>query len=245
MIRTHQQPLSDRDVELLDQILTRIPDDRNPLDVAMLDGYLVGVLLQPEVVLPSAWLPRVFDADGTEGALPDPEEARRAGELVMRRYNELAACIAAREAFDPIVFEFEDASGAPVTGRDALIALAPWAGGFVNALNTFPALSTLAEHDDDVAALLFAILRHLPIDPDAAQAERDELAHAQAELDAEAPLHDLDEAIGDLVDNILDIAEITRPNRPVTRSAPKVGRNDPCPCGSGRKYKSCHGREAG
>ncbi len=28
----------------------------------------------------------------------------------------------------------------------------------------------------------------------------------------------------------------------VTRNQPKVGRNDPCPCGSGRKYKLCHGR---
>jgi preprotein translocase subunit SecA len=32
------------------------------------------------------------------------------------------------------------------------------------------------------------------------------------------------------------------PNIPVTRSAPKVGRNDPCPCGSGQKYKACHGK---
>ena len=31
---------------------------------------------------------------------------------------------------------------------------------------------------------------------------------------------------------------------PVTvwRDTPKVGRNDPCPCGSGKKYKKCHGR---
>ncbi len=28
---------------------------------------------------------------------------------------------------------------------------------------------------------------------------------------------------------------------PVRREAPKVGRNDPCPCGSGQKYKKCHG----
>jgi preprotein translocase subunit SecA len=27
-----------------------------------------------------------------------------------------------------------------------------------------------------------------------------------------------------------------------TRTAAKVGRNEPCPCGSGRKYKKCHGR---
>ena len=26
------------------------------------------------------------------------------------------------------------------------------------------------------------------------------------------------------------------------RDSPDVGRNDPCPCGSGRKYKNCHGR---
>jgi len=29
--------------------------------------------------------------------------------------------------------------------------------------------------------------------------------------------------------------------RPVVRDQPKVGRNDPCPCGSGQKYKKCHG----
>ncbi|HVV51664.1 MAG TPA: SEC-C metal-binding domain-containing protein, partial [Polyangia bacterium] len=29
--------------------------------------------------------------------------------------------------------------------------------------------------------------------------------------------------------------------KPVRRNAPKVGRNDPCPCGSGKKYKKCHG----
>jgi SEC-C motif-containing protein len=28
----------------------------------------------------------------------------------------------------------------------------------------------------------------------------------------------------------------------VVRTGPKVGRNDPCPCGSGKKYKHCHGR---
>jgi preprotein translocase subunit SecA len=29
---------------------------------------------------------------------------------------------------------------------------------------------------------------------------------------------------------------------PLTNPGPKVGRNDPCPCGSGKKYKHCHGR---
>jgi preprotein translocase subunit SecA len=30
--------------------------------------------------------------------------------------------------------------------------------------------------------------------------------------------------------------------QPVKRESKKIGRNDPCPCGSGKKYKKCHGR---
>ena len=30
---------------------------------------------------------------------------------------------------------------------------------------------------------------------------------------------------------------------PLPRHVPKIGRNDPCPCGSGKKYKNCHQRE--
>ncbi|MDD3942989.1 MAG: SEC-C metal-binding domain-containing protein, partial [Sphaerochaetaceae bacterium] len=30
----------------------------------------------------------------------------------------------------------------------------------------------------------------------------------------------------------------------IRRTAAKVGRNEPCPCGSGKKYKHCHGRDA-
>ena len=31
---------------------------------------------------------------------------------------------------------------------------------------------------------------------------------------------------------------------PLRREVPRVGRNDPCPCGSGKKFKSCCGRKA-
>ena len=39
-----------------------------------------------------------------------------------------------------------------------------------------------------------------------------------------------------------DGGEASRPSRFVA-SSPKVGRNDPCPCGSGKKYKKCHGKD--
>ena len=37
-------------------------------------------------------------------------------------------------------------------------------------------------------------------------------------------------------------ADVQLPKVTVRREAPKVGRNDPCPCGSGKKYKACHGQ---
>jgi len=37
-------------------------------------------------------------------------------------------------------------------------------------------------------------------------------------------------------------AAAAAPAQPVRRSMPKVGRNEPCPCGSGKKYKACHGK---
>ena len=37
-------------------------------------------------------------------------------------------------------------------------------------------------------------------------------------------------------------AQITNTNTPVVHTEPKIGRNDPCPCGSGKKYKNCCGR---
>jgi preprotein translocase subunit SecA len=42
---------------------------------------------------------------------------------------------------------------------------------------------------------------------------------------------------------VADAAEEKKPKeRPFVREMGKIGRNDPCPCGSGRKYKQCHGK---
>jgi preprotein translocase subunit SecA len=37
-------------------------------------------------------------------------------------------------------------------------------------------------------------------------------------------------------------SEVQLPKVTIRRETPKVGRNDPCPCGSGKKYKHCHGK---
>ena len=40
----------------------------------------------------------------------------------------------------------------------------------------------------------------------------------------------------------IDFVAQARRSAQATGSSPKVGRNDPCPCGSGKKYKTCHGK---
>jgi preprotein translocase subunit SecA len=61
------------------------------------------------------------------------------------------------------------------------------------------------------------------------EAERQQLAfqHAQASALPEAEQESAQQA--------------EAPQQPMVRDTPKVGRNDPCPCGSGKKYKQCHG----
>jgi preprotein translocase subunit SecA len=39
-----------------------------------------------------------------------------------------------------------------------------------------------------------------------------------------------------------EIVEETPKRQPIVSTEPKIGRNDPCPCGSGKKYKQCHGQ---
>ncbi len=45
--------------------------------------------------------------------------------------------------------------------------------------------------------------------------------------------------------DVVDLAQIGIAERvkveTVVRDGPKIGRNDPCHCGSGKKYKNCHG----
>ncbi|MBL8534635.1 MAG: SEC-C domain-containing protein, partial [Betaproteobacteria bacterium] len=43
-------------------------------------------------------------------------------------------------------------------------------------------------------------------------------------------------------DEALAAADAEDATNEPARAGPKVGRNDPCPCGSGKKYKHCHGR---
>jgi uncharacterized protein len=235
--------LTDAEFEELDDLLAKTPEPFEPLDAVMLDGYLCGVIVQPVLLETEAWLPHVFDFDGQP--LPDdadPAWRERVTALILRRHAALNRAIAEDGWFDPLILELDDfnppRSDEPAASLNPVSqALFPWVAGFQHALESFPDLLELPDPAIDVA--LARLYRHLP-------AQSDEEREVVATLDKEHPLATLDEAIEDLIVIVADLEDLTRDRRykveTVKREAPKVGRNDPCPCGSGRKFKQCHGQ---
>jgi len=73
------------------------------------------------------------------------------------------------------------------------------------------------------------------------EAEAEERHHA--ELEAAVARHPGDEEVAPTppAGASLDELRAQAAERPAQRAAPKIGRNDPCPCGSGKKFKQCHG----
>ncbi|HEX6705131.1 MAG TPA: UPF0149 family protein [Albitalea sp.] len=232
--------LTDAEFAELDDLLAATPEPLEPCDAVMLDGFLCGVLVQPVLLEPETWLPHVFDFEGQP--LPDTADAawlERTRTLILRRHAALNRAMAEDGWFDPLILEFDDEAEAPeaLAGVSPVSqAVMPWVAGFQHATLCFPDLAEMP--DDAVMAALARLFRHLP-------AETDEEREVVATLDREQPLASLDEAIEDLVVAVADLSDLTRDLRykvdTVKRDTPKVGRNEPCPCGSGKKYKHCHG----
>ena len=244
--------LTDAEFAELDELLLATPEPLEPVDVVMLDGYLCGVLVQPVLLEAATWLPHVFDFDGQP--LPDDVDAAwlaRTTALILRRHAALTHAIAEDGWFDPLVLEADDDQPAPLATEQAADATAhpladlhpvsqslmPWVAGFQHATLCFPDLSEMS--DDAVLSALARLYRHLP-------AETVEEREVVATLDREQPLTTLDAAIEDIVIAVADLSDLTRQARfkveTVKRDTPKPGRNDPCACGSGKKFKSCHGK---
>ena len=63
----------------------------------------------------------------------------------------------------------------------------------------------------------------------------------QTESERKSAVRESHEVKKEYIDDDAENAEDTK-QMPIRRDAPKIGRNDPCPCGSGKKYKNCHGK---
>ena len=222
--RPSARPLTEREIDELQALLDRVPAPLEPLDVTMLDGFLCGVLLQPQRVPESRWLAHVTDAEGGR-PLPARFDATRLHELVHRRYAELNTAIATRQWFDPWVFELDPAEEGPEAHDDddlgeaapEVDAVYPWVAGFATAVDLFPGLMQLdAQRLTEPLALVF---QHL---------EADDLEDAEellAEIETMEPPSDLTEAVETLVRATLLLADVSRPRpldaKPVNRRPPR------------------------
>jgi uncharacterized protein len=215
----HRAPdaLNEADLERLQALLDALPAPLEPLDVSMLDGYLCGVLLQPEAVPLSAWLPPLLDSEGR----PTPQRVDdELLALLRRRHKELNVAIAGRQWFDPWIFELDDDAEPSET-------VLPWVAGFAHALDAHPALMRLPE--EPLLEPLAAIYLHL--DPD-------DLEDADAlleEIESLEPPADLEEAVEGLVSAVLMLADVSRPVRPQQKAGGRAAPARSRPTRSGRR----------
>ena len=103
----------------------------------------------------------------------------------------------------------------------------------------------LARVRDDVTGLLMSV--EIASEEEAARAAAEaEAAREAAAAAATKGMHFTHAASpeeeGFLADSDVAAADAAADAGPIRRDTPKVGRNEPCPCGSGKKFKSCHGR---
>jgi preprotein translocase subunit SecA len=106
---------------------------------------------------------------------------------------------------------------------------------------------------DRVRADVVKVLMNVRIETreEIAQAEQRIEAEAERRAEAARAQHTEFAAAVAMADEPADVETLTLPDpaepraqQPMRRFGDKIGRNDPCPCGSGKKYKQCHGKLA-
>lgn len=231
------RPLDENDFARLDSLLDET-DSENAMVVEEVDGFLAALACAPDAIGEDELLAQVLGNDpfGDDPPAPGapmgaPLSATHAeiAALLRRHAGRVVAALDAGE-FGPVLSYDDDGNADGVA----------WAVGFLRGVELHPDSweALLAEKDfDDVLDAMDSLAAVLDADdiPDTpTTGERDTL---------------IDRMIGDVV----DIHEFFRPYREagttpammrvdtVRRADPKIGRNDPCRCGSGRKYKNCCG----
>ena len=206
-----------------------------------LQGFLFTVVSAPEMVPPSEWLPIIFAGEDVDYA--SAEQANAVIGQIMALSNTINAAVldpptllpADCQLQDDVLANFED---------DAPIA--QWSRGFLRGHQWLEELwedyvpkELQEELDATLVALSFFSSRQMAEDFHAEAARGEQSLEAMADAihrvlpAAVAQYAHMGRSIAEvLAEHDADVQEPTRT---------KVGRNDPCPCGSGKKYKRCCG----
>ncbi|MCY4498245.1 MAG: UPF0149 family protein [Rhodospirillaceae bacterium] len=222
----------------LEALLNGIPEEREGMSLAELDGYVACLIVCPEVIPPSEWLAAVW---GGEDAFADVAEAEEIISAVMGHYNQVASDLANDpESYAPIL--------EVVVASDEVL-WEPWIDGFERAMRLrSDAWGEIVESDDEEAAASVSLILTM-----------NDIYNGRDDLSDKA-VDELDRTMPDMIPTMVRCLNAWTKSRGVKGGAPvsdvghdwygiddvqafgrKVGRNEPCPCGSGRKYKRCCG----
>ena len=178
-------------------------------------GALTAIASVPQQLSPDQWLPDLVAA----AALDEPSRAAAATRLLSRLQEQVNAIL-----FHDLVEEL-------VPPADQLDGVRAFCQGYADVL----AVLDLQEEPDEVLADLFAIelLAGRVSDDEVEEVLPPGATRAQYVEEASSEL-------AGMVSALYTVWEAAR-RRLVTvrREEPKIGRNDPCSCGSGKKFKKC------
>ena len=216
----------------LDQALLALDDDAMVLEE--LDGFIAGLLILPEAVPPGEWFAAAFRlGKRRRSVFASIDHANAVLDLVMAYHDDIVRTLAR----DPELYQPRFPID-PVNG-DVIWEL--WIEGFAAAValrrERFEAYELVG---GDVTVAARSLMRAIGV---ALDDNPDPIEHGNVSRNA---LADIREAVltlyryrrsGASLPGTPDFAE--RPNP--FASFGKSGRNEPCPCGSGKKYKRCCG----
>lgn len=230
--KTLFDPLDDEELALLDDFLLERTDadtsdeiaaadgDEGIIGVSELDGFLTAIVSGPNAIGASTWLPMIGGDDEPTWASTD--QFQEIVELMIRHQNSIAETLLQDpDAFEPM-FEERD-----VDGRTNLI-VDEWCYGYLRGVALdLDAWNAGGKDIED----------HLrPIRLSGTE-EGWDLLEQMNEMEREGVRSAIPQSVRALHKYWLE--RRSQRSEPMRRAAPKVGRNDPCPCGSGRKYKQC------
>jgi uncharacterized protein len=200
------------------------------MNIEEVDGFFAALIVGPGMVMPSEYLPEVFGGEISDcrefGSL---DEANDILALLMRHWNDIAATLSKDEVYLPVLLEDENGV---LHGND-------WARGFMRGveLRHDDWMELIADEDNGGCMIPMLMLCH-EHDPD-------------TEMRPEPiGLEQREEIIVHMAAGLLAAHRYFKTQRQAFASAhtvgrqhrtPKIGRNNPCPCGSGKKYKRCCG----
>jgi uncharacterized protein len=231
-----QKPLTAAEFNELDQFLMSdfVSDDTMTIDI--LDGFLTATIIGPVTLRMSEILNEIWGEEGSP-EFETTAQAERIIGLIFRHMNDIIHQLQADTGELELVFNYRDFEGHEYTDAES------WAYDFMQGVKLKQSDWQPLLDDAHGAEMLRPI--HL--------LGSDEALTDEAHLLTETPAQrgELSEQIPDSVIGIYHywlpyrqaVAERTIATT-FERAHPKTGRNDPCPCGSGKKFKKCCGAAA-